>query len=59
VTKKKFMRYLAEGRVVIMLERDIALIDSLCGQPAEHGCLEFKQERGFNIVAIVMGSSAL
>jgi len=27
-----------------MLERDIALIDSLCGQPAEHSCLEFKQD---------------
>jgi len=27
-----------------MLERDIALIDSLCGQSAEHSCLEFKQD---------------
>jgi len=27
-----------------MLERDIALIDSLCGQAAEHSCLEFKQD---------------
>jgi len=42
-----------------MLERDIALIDSLCRQSAEQSCLEFKQERGFNIVAIVMGSSTL
>ena len=42
-----------------MLERDIALIDSLCEQSAEHGCLEFKKERGFNIVAVIVGSSAL
>jgi len=27
-----------------MLARDIALIDSLCGQYAEHSCLEFKQD---------------
>ena len=26
-----------------MLERDIMLIDSLCGQPDEHSCLEFIQ----------------
>jgi len=27
-----------------MLERDIALIDSLCEQPAAYCCLEFKQD---------------
>jgi len=27
-----------------MLERDITLIDSLCGQSAEHSCLKFKQD---------------
>jgi len=44
-----------------MLERDIALIDLLRGQPAEHGCLNSNRTMmsGFNIVAVVMGSSAL
>jgi len=42
-----------------MLERGIALIDSLCGQSAEYGGIEFKQNSGFNLVAVIIGSSAL
>jgi len=35
-----------------MLERDIALIDELCGRPAEESCLEFKKD---NTDPVVIG----